>query len=376
MRLAAPAVALAAAWVLLFLDIDPVPTWFYVFAWYPTLALLDAAATRLDGRPSALWQRGAIGAFAWSPIVWLVFEAANFRLENWYYVLLPHSGWERWVGIILSFATVVPAVLLAERALDAAGVFKRGRGPQIRVDRRDLWGAVALGMGSGALALGYPQLFFPLIWGAVVLVVDPLVFQRTPALSLIGDLSRGYWGRIGRIMLGGLGIGLVWETYNYWARGKWIYTVPWLEEMKLFEMPPFGFLGFPVFALEAWAMYGALCAVGLAVPIGTATAGRRSSTGSANRRDESRLSAATRGAAAAAAVSFAALTLAGMERWTISSTAPRLGDLPGMTDTRLEQLRLVTLHKPPVSMRKQQCSLSRGPVSHCYGESEPSTHRL
>jgi hypothetical protein len=53
MRLAAPAVALAAAWVLLFLDIDPVPTWFYVFAWYPTLALLDAAATRLDGRPSA-----------------------------------------------------------------------------------------------------------------------------------------------------------------------------------------------------------------------------------------------------------------------------------------------------------------------------------
>jgi len=323
-----------AAWVLLYLQVDPVPTWFYVLAWYPTLALLDAVGTRIDGRPSALWRRPMIFALAWSPIVWLLFEAANFRLQNWYYVFLPHTRWERWTGIILSFATVLPALFLAERILDAAGVFRRGRGPVIAVGRRDLWGAVAIGAAMGALALGFPRIFFPLVWGAVVLIVDPLVLRRAPDLSLIGDLARGYWGRIGRIMLGGMGIGLVWEAYNFWARGKWIYTVPWLENVKLFEMPPFGFLGFPVFALEAWAMYSALCVFGLAKPIG---APRRSS--------------ATRGprqpiAATAAAVSFAVLVLLGMEHWTISSTVPRVDDLPGLSAASFDRLEAAGISDP------------------------------
>src|SRR5207249_2286124 len=48
------AAAFVAAIVLLVAGVDPVPTWFYVFAWYPTLVLLDEAAHRLDGRPLVL----------------------------------------------------------------------------------------------------------------------------------------------------------------------------------------------------------------------------------------------------------------------------------------------------------------------------------
>ncbi len=55
--------------------------------------------------------------------------------------------------------------------------------------------------------------------------------------------------------MGGLWAGLVWELFNYWARCKWIYTVPGLEDWKLFEMPILGFLGFPVFALEGFVFY-------------------------------------------------------------------------------------------------------------------------
>jgi len=322
--------AILTSWVLLLLQVDPVPTWFYVFAWYPTLVLLDALGTRLDGRPTALWRRPMLHVFLWSPIVWFCFEVANFRLQNWYYVVLPHAAWERWSGIVLSFATVVPAVILAERLLDAAGAFRRGRGPVLTVRSWELYCAIAAGLFLGALSLTYPRLFFPLIWGAVFLVVDPLVFRFQPSLSLLGDLARGYWGRIGRIMVGGLAIGLLWESYNFWARGKWIYTVPWLEELKLFEMPPFGFVGFPVFALEAWSMYAALCVLGVAVPVASTAAIRRGRTG----------------VAVVLAVAFSIATIAGMERYTISSTVPMLSEQPGLSSDDVHALNLAGIFTP------------------------------
>jgi hypothetical protein len=169
---------------------------------------------------------------------------------------------------------------------------------------------VALGVAMGALALAWPRLFFPLVWGAAFLLAEPVVYVRISELSLIHDVERGQWGRIGRLMLGGLGIGVLWEAYNRWAEAGWIYTVPWLEELKLFEMPPFGFVGFSVFALEAWAMYAALAALQVAVPVrGTVTIRRRRTLG-----------------AGLLAATFAATVLLGMERYTISSVAPHRGE--------------------------------------------------
>ena len=44
--------AVALVWLLLLAGVDPVPTWFYVFAWYPTLVFLDARTSRrFDGAP-------------------------------------------------------------------------------------------------------------------------------------------------------------------------------------------------------------------------------------------------------------------------------------------------------------------------------------
>jgi hypothetical protein len=182
----------------------------------------------------------------------------------------------------------------------------------LKISSWELDFAVATGIGMGVLSLVWPRLFFPFIWGAVFLVIDPLVFRTQKSLSLLGDLTEGYWGRIGRLLVGGFGIGLLWETYNYWARGKWIYTVPWLEELKLFEMPPFGFVGFPVFTLEAWSMYAVLCLLGVAAPL----------TGTAILNARRVLVGLLLGGA------FSAATIHGMERRSISSTVPQLSELP------------------------------------------------
>ena len=57
------------------------------------------------------------------------------------------------------------------------------------------------------------------------------------------------------LLLAGLACGLLWECWNYWAYPKWVYTVPVPPDVKLFEMPLAGYLGFPAFAVECFVMY-------------------------------------------------------------------------------------------------------------------------
>jgi hypothetical protein len=139
----------------------------------------------------------------------------------------------------------------------------------------------------------------------------------------MADVEVGRWDRVARLLIGGLAIGLLWETLNYWARGKWIYTVPLLEHIKLFEMPPLGFLGFPIFALSAWSLYHLLCAWKVAAPPS---------------RTPSFAPLRLLGGIVIA-VTFSYLTLQAMESRTISSKVPQLLDLPEANEQLAGRLR-------------------------------------
>jgi hypothetical protein len=295
--------------------VEPVATWYYVFAWLPTLVLADAVIawrTRtwfLAGRPAF-----ALTLFLWSVPFWLVFETFNLRLANWFYVYVPDDRVARWAGVSVSFATVLPAILTSERLLATFGVARGARSRPFRATsglRRLLQ---ASGIASLLLSVAWPRFFFPLVWVGVGLLADPFVHARDPQRSLLGDLARGRPGRALRLLLGGLAIGFLWEIYNSAARGKWIYTVPGFEEWKLFEMPLLGFLGFPVFALQGFATWQALVVTGLAVP-----------------SDGEVRTAPTlaRAAVAVLATAFVALALLAMEHGTVASTTPRIEELPG-----------------------------------------------
>src|SRR5206468_9298788 len=225
----------------------------------------------------------------------------NFRLRDWYYVFLPAARAGRGVGITVSLATVVPAVLLPERVLDRLGVWRDLRFRAFTLEPRHLEIAGWVGGGLLAAVLAFPRYLYPLTWGAVWLIAEPLLYRTDPERSLFGDIARGRWGRIARLMAAGLFAGILWESFNSVARGKWIYTVPFLEHVKLFEMPPIGFVGFTFFALEVWSLYHLL------LP-----------------RTEPRTLAPS--------LLFAVLVLAGMDRLTVSSTTPLLADLPAATN--------------------------------------------
>ena len=76
--------------------------------------------------------------------------------------------------------------------------------------------------------------------------------RRWPGTSLTSQVGGR---RIVNLILSGFLCGFVWEFLNYWSRAKWHYTVPIMENVKLFEMPLPGYFGFPAFALECFTMY-------------------------------------------------------------------------------------------------------------------------
>ena len=48
--------------------------------------------------------------------------------------------------------------------------------------------------------------------------------------------------------------GLVWETWNWGAIAKWIYSVPFVQRWQIWEMPLIGFAGYLPFGLECAAV--------------------------------------------------------------------------------------------------------------------------
>jgi hypothetical protein len=310
-------VGLALATYLLLQGVEPFATWFYNFAWYPVLIAGDGVVALVGGAG-----RGKKGEFIlfgrknftitvlfWSAVVWLFYEVFNFRLQNWYYVNLPIHRADRWAGTVIAFATVLPAVFVAEGIFRGINLAEGVRWPTFRVTNKVISGMRIAGIIMLALVLLWPKYFFPLVWGATMLLVEPENYRRSKEHSLLADLEAGKPGRLLRLLAGGALIGFTWEMLNIKARGKWIYTVPGVEELKLFEMPIPGFIGFPPFSVECFILWQSLLLSGLAVPRWGPTI---------------KASTAKRATAAVGAVVFSVGTLLGMEQLTNDSTKPML----------------------------------------------------
>jgi len=94
----------------------------------------------------------------------------------------------------------------------------------------------------------------PVLWLSFIFLLDPMNYLRGWP-SIVGDLRLGHYRRLLALLVAGGVCGILWEFWNYWAISRWTYTVPYFGNLKIFEMPVLGFLGFPPFAVECWVMY-------------------------------------------------------------------------------------------------------------------------
>ena len=304
-------------WALL-ADLEAWNTIWYLPAWYGYLLVVDGFIYSRLGRSFVGGRRRELFAMMlWSLPFWLLFEAYNLRLHNWYYVFGLRTLWGSFLMSTLAFATVLPACFFHAEALEAAGAFRDARCRPLRVNGRTLRALAAIGAFCAVAPLVWPRTFFWAVWGAAFGIPEVLNY-RAGAPSLLADLETGKPGRLDRLLVGGLWAGAVWELLNYWARTKWIYTVPGFEDWKVFEMPLAGFGGFPPLALSAFACFALV----------------------------SRLSPKSRTAAAALAVLFSVgASIAILDR-NVQSVRPILSELSGLDVPAAEKLRASGIPTP------------------------------
>jgi hypothetical protein len=228
--------------------------------WTAYVLLVDARVLRRDGR-SLLHDRPREAAFmvVVSVPLWLMFEAYNLRLRNWAYFGVPETPWLAAVSYAWAFATIWPA-LFETAAWLGAGPFPT---PAARHEPMPLSVGLRLAMLVGGTFAVVPPLLpapvrpwtFGFVWLGFVLLLDPLN-ARAGRPSFLAAWLAGDRTFVRRWLVAGIVCGVLWEFWNYWALAKWRYVgVPVFPSIRLFEMPLAGYVGFPPFALEVFALY-------------------------------------------------------------------------------------------------------------------------
>ena len=259
------AIILICSELALFSGVELVADYFYLLVWWPYIFILDAlikarkGTSPITSNPSCF-----VNMCIWSVTIWLIFEIINLRLGNWHYIGLTPNRVMRWLGYALSFATVLPgifltAVLIKEHLFTGT---RRQGAPGRTVKSIPVIPWCVLGIFFLALPMIWPSYFFPLVWGFSFFLLDPLN-RRLGRRSLIHEYLNGQGRTVYALLISGLICGFLWEFWNFRAAAKWFYTVPFVGDWKLFEMPVLGFLGFPPFALECFCMYEFVSGIGL-----------------------------------------------------------------------------------------------------------------
>lgn len=248
---------------LLFAGNQTVGRWFTPIVWTGYVLFIDSLVYKIKGSSLLTTNRAEFLIIVVVSVGgWWLFEfynAPRFWQSNlelwWHYHNLEPNLLLRRVGYDWAFATISPAIFETAE-LFAVTVFIRTRQSRpLRLSRNALYMMIAVGTASAVLPLLVLSAWLvPLVWLGLILMLDPINALRG-APSIAGDVSRGSYRRLLSLLSAGGLCGVLWEFWNYWAISKWTYTVPYLGNVKVFEMPVLGYLGFPPFAVECWAMY-------------------------------------------------------------------------------------------------------------------------
>jgi hypothetical protein len=246
---------MVAGEILLLVRVPLVRQWFTPLMWTGYILLLDGVIRRRKGTSLLSDHPGEFALLALISIgSWVIFEGYNVLLENWRYLDLPESRVARFVGYAWAFATITPGMVLTYELLDS---LLPGRNPPSspRLRGSVFWSFVIFGLACLVAPLIWRSTWMsPLVWMGFAFFLDP-INGRLGERSFLSEFFTGRFRSMPIMFLAGLLCGFLWEFWNYWAAARWEYNVPYLENVKLFEMPVLGFLGFMPFAVESYAIY-------------------------------------------------------------------------------------------------------------------------
>ena len=263
--------------------------------WIGFILVVNAFTARRTGRCLMLSRtRLFFLLFPVSAGFWWSFEYLNRFVGNWRYVGVTEFGAaEYFLFATLPFSTILPAVLSTRELLLSyprfEGAFREWRplspAPPhlelradgvppmdvakgaIRAPRRrgtpaagrtggTRPGAIALAAlflsCAGLVTVGIaPDVAFPLVWVAPPTLLISLAALRGEPHTLSG-IASGDWRAAASSVLAALLCGFFWEMWNFGNSAKWVYAIPYVDALHVFEMPLLGYAGYLPF--------GVLCA--------------------------------------------------------------------------------------------------------------------
>ena len=239
-------------------QVQPFAQWYFPIIWFGFIFLVDALVYHLNGE-SLIYSRPRIFLIllGLSAAVWWAFEIIGFVLNNWHYSGMEGFGsWaEKMVFGTISFSTVIPAVFEASMLLKTVHLFDGMKLKKShRISKELLYVTMFLGILSFAGPLLWPQVLYPIIWMSFFLILDPINYMNNRP-SIISHIRDRKLAVPISIIVGTTITGFLWEFWNFWAIPKWHYTIPFVDFLKVFEMPVLGYLGYGPFGLELFAMY-------------------------------------------------------------------------------------------------------------------------
>ncbi|MBN2569611.1 MAG: hypothetical protein JXB42_09305 [Deltaproteobacteria bacterium] len=196
------------------------------------------------------------GLFIISIPSWWLFELINGYTQNWHYEGRQFfTDFEYFLLSSISFSTVMPAVF---GTAELVGTFKWidafKSGTEIKPRAALILTIFVAGLFMFYLLLSWPLYFFPFVWVSVFLILEPInVWLKNR--TLFQYTAEGNWGPVISLCTGCLICGFFWEMWNFYSYPKWVYSVPFVDFLHVFEMPLLGYGGYLPFSLELFALY-------------------------------------------------------------------------------------------------------------------------
>jgi hypothetical protein len=199
---------------------------------------------------------GYVGLFLVSVPVWWLFELLNWRTQNWFYEGRQFFTNIQYVVLAsVSFSTVIPAVFGTAELVSTFDWLAKVR-PRWRIipTQWRLLGFFVVGWLMLALLFLWPLYCFPFLWLSVYFILEPLNVWLGNH-SLTHHVAVGDWRPVLALWVGCLICGFFWEMWNFYSYPKWVYRVPFVDVIHIFEMPLLGYGGYLPFSLELYAIY-------------------------------------------------------------------------------------------------------------------------
>jgi hypothetical protein len=244
-----------------FEGLGPVREHTFFTLWLGYILVVDGLVFRRTGTSPASRSAGSFtAAFPVSAALWWYFEFVNRFVQNWWYDGVTHFSALHYLAYgTLCFSTVIPAILETADLLASFRWFRLAyrEGPCWRVPARAGRRAVMAGGIAALVAMAlWPNPLFFLTWLAPLAVLSVALAQagtETPFTAM----RRGDYSGLFRLAAAALVCGFFWEMWNFFSLPKWRYSVPYVNVLRLFEMPAAGFTGYLPFGPFCWCWWRA-----------------------------------------------------------------------------------------------------------------------